>query len=105
MSSDNDVNCTGLQYSYNLLLFFIGPKTREHFDARRERTEPLRESLEVLVYQNSGGRKYSNLFPFHNCFEGGPHSHFGLTVTDVTNDQAIHRLRALHTLFDVFDCR
>ena len=61
------------------------------------------KSLEVLKSQHSGGCEHNYLLAVAQRLESGPHHYFGLAVSDVSAEQAVHRLRALHVPFDVAD--
>jgi hypothetical protein len=56
----------------------------------------------MLKCQHRSRRQHGDLPPAQS-FEGRPHHHFGLAVTHVAAEQAVHRLRAFHVALDVAD--
>ena len=53
--------------------------------------------------EQGGGHQQRDLLAIEHRLEHRAHRHFGLAVTDVTADQAIHRLALLHVGDHVVD--
>ncbi len=65
--------------------------------------ESLRESAEVLLREDRGGRQHERLLAVAGRLERGPQRDLGLAVADVAADQAVHRLRGLHVRLGLLD--
>ncbi len=58
----------------------------------------------MLKSQNSGGHEHCHLLAVVHCFKRGANSNLSLTKADISTDETIHGLRALHVFFNVI-CR
>ena len=103
MRADDYVHFSGFQIREDFFLLGGGAESAEHFDLRRKSGEALLEGFVMLERQHRGGSQHRDLFAVANDFEGGAHRHFGLAVSHVAAEQAIHRCRLLHILLDVRD--
>src|SRR5262245_57914548 len=103
MGSDQNVDVTahGLLEDFRDLL--RGQETADHFNAYRVIAKPLPKSLEMLLRQNRRRRQHGNLLAALDGKKSRSHRYFGLAVTDITADQAVHRFSALHARQGLID--
>ena len=103
MGPDDDVDVPGCHVFENGLGLFRRLETGEQGDASRERGEPFREVVVMLVGQQGCGHEHGDLSIGLHGFEGRPHGHFCFTVPDVAADQSVHRFAGLHVAGNVLD--
>ena len=103
MGADQDVHLAGFHLLQNFFDLLGGPEAADHFDRERERREPLLEGLVVLEGKNGGGREHRDLLVVAQSLEGSAHRNFGLAITDVAAQQAIHGELRLHVALHVGD--
>jgi len=84
-------------------LLLAGAKTREHLNSDREVLETIRKSMIVLLGQNCSGNQYGHLFASLNGLECGSNRDLCVAETNVTANQAIHRLIAGHVVLDILN--
>ena len=101
MRTDDNINRAVRQFFYNLILLFVGTKTRQHFHAHRKRRETLLKCIEMLLRQNCRRHKNRYLLAIHHCFECRAQCDFGFAVTHIADNQAVHRTLLLHVAFDL----
>ena len=75
---------------------FGGQKTADHFDAHRMIAEAMAKSLQVLLRQDRRRRQHGDLLAALDREKRGAHRDFGLAVTDIAANQAVHRFFPLH---------
>ena len=101
MGTDDNVGLARFEIANDFPLLLGGDEAAEHGDCDRESGEPLFERFVVLITQNRCGRQHRDLFAVADRLEGCAHGDFGLAITDITADEAIHRQRRLHIALDV----
>ena len=58
----------------------------------------------MLECKDSRRHEHRHLFAVGSCFEGGPHSYFGLAESHIAADEPVHRHRTLHVVLHI-GCR
>ena len=101
MRADDNVDLARFEIANDFPLLFGGDEAAEHCDCDRESGKPLFERFVVLITQNRRGGQHRDLFAVADRLEGCAHGDFGLAITDITADEAIHRQRRLHIALDV----
>ena len=101
VGAHHDVHAACLQAAQGLLLLLGGAEAGEHPDLDRERLHAGEDRVVVLPGQQGGGGQDGALFAAHDALERGPQGHFGLADAHVAAEQAVHRVAALHVLFDL----
>jgi hypothetical protein len=91
--ADDDVQLAGREIGENLLLFGLRPEAADHFRAHREAGESSLDGPQVLKGQHGRRREKRDLLAVHDDLERRAHRDFGLAVTDVATEQAVHRGR------------
>src|SRR5664279_1791262 len=102
---DHDIHLAAREPLDRLLRLLDRLKAAERAQVHRESGEPLGEGLHVLAHQQRGRHQQGDLLAILHRLERGPHGDFGLAVSDVARDQAVHRDGALHVGFDLVDGR
>ena len=100
--ADEHVDLALFKVCDDLFLFLGRAEAREHFDAHRRVGHALGEGLVVLLGEDGRWHQYGDLFVVADGLEGGAHGNFGLAITDVAADEAVHRMRRFHIGFDLF---
>ena len=103
VGSDNNIdNAFGglLQYLRDL---FRRQKPADHFDAHRVIAKAMAKGLQMLLRQDRRRRQHGHLLSAFDGEKCRAHRDFGLAVTDVAADQAIHRFSALHAREGLID--
>ena len=103
MRADHSVDLAGFHVDQVLFLLLRGHKPAQHGDRHRKRGESLLKRLVVLIAKDGCRRQHRDLFSIRNRFESGAHGHFGLAVSHVSADEAVHRHRRFHISLDVGD--
>ncbi len=103
MRSDEDIDFAVGHTLEDHLLLLRGTEPGDHLDVDGEVGETALEGFEVLEAEDRCGREDSDLLPILHCLERGAHGDLGFAVTNVSAEQAIHRLRGLHIGLDVGD--
>ena len=103
MSGDDDIDLPVTQLPGNLALPGRRSETREHLHLYRKWGEALAESCVVLLGQNRRRHQHGHLLAVQYGLEGGAQSYFGLAVTHIATDEAVHRRRLFHVLLDLVD--
>ena len=101
MCADDDVDFAGGEILEGLFLLGLGAETADQVGPHRKGCKPALERLHVLKRQHCRRRENGNLLAVHRGFECGAHGDFGLSVSDVAAQQAIHRRGGLHVCLDV----
>ncbi len=101
--ADHEIHFALRDIFQDRLDFFRAAEAAEHFDAHRERLEALLERLECWKQSTVVGASTATCLPSPMRFESRAHHDFGLAVTDVAAEQAVHRLRAFHVALDIGD--
>src|SRR5260370_21294886 len=55
----------------------------------------------MLESKHGGRSENRHLLVIHDGFKCRAHGHFGLAITDVAAEEAVHRLAAVHSALDV----
>ena len=103
MGADQDVHFAGFHSLQNFFDLLGRPEAADHFDRERERRESLLEGFVVLEGKNGGGREHGDLLVIAQGLEGSAHRDFGLAITDVAAQQAIHGELRFHVALHVGD--
>jgi len=103
VSANQDVHLAGFHLLQNFFDLPGRPEAADHFDREREGREPLLESFVVLEGKYSSGRKHSDLLVVTQGLEGSAHRNFGLAISDIATQQAIHGELRFHVSLDVGD--
>ena len=56
----------------------------------------------MLLCKDGSGYEYGDLFVVADGLKSGAHGNFGLAITDVAADEAVHRVRRFHIFSDFF---
>ena len=96
MGADDDVHGAGGKVFDHSLLLTSRAEAGEQLDAHGIIRHPFAECVEMLLRQHRRRHQHRHLTPIHHRFERGANGNFGLSETDVTADQAVHRLGGLH---------
>src|SRR5579885_85081 len=103
MRADNNINLAQGQILQDLLLLLLRAEAAEQFHAHRVSLQAFFKGIKVLEGQNGGWNQDSDLALVEDGLEGGAQGHLGLSIADITTDQAIHRPGALHIDLDLLD--
>ncbi len=95
MGADDDIDAAVGQTLQHLALLGLAAQAGEHFDAHRERRQPLAEGREVLQGQHGGRHQHRHLTPVVDRLERRPQRDLGLAEADIADDEAVHRLGRL----------
>ena len=101
--ADHDIDAPGRRVFQNRLGFLRGLKTREQGDARREGCEPFGKVVIMLMREQRRRDQDGDLAILFDGFECRAHRHFGFSVSHISADEAVHRLRRFHVALDVLD--
>src|SRR6267142_2423485 len=94
--ADDDIDFARFEGGENLFLLRGGTKAAEHLDAHGKSGEAALEGFEMLESKDGRWGEDSDLLGIGDGFESGTHGHFGLAVTDVAAEQAVHGRGAFH---------
>src|SRR6266550_3857090 len=101
MCANDDVGLASFQVGENALLFFIRLKAAQRVDLEWKVSQTFAESSRVLVGEDRRRDQDDDLPARLNSLERGPDGNLGLPVTNVPDQEAIHRTRLLHVALDV----
>ena len=99
MGSYNNVYFTRCQTFYNTLFFRRGAKTRQHCNVYRIVLHSLLKRVKMLCGQNCCRHEIRNLIPCHDRLKRTSERNLGLSVSNVSAQQSVHRIRLFHILF------
>jgi hypothetical protein len=99
--ADQDVDLAGAEALHRLLLLLRGFEAADRLDVERVVRHPLLERAVMLLGEHGGWHEDRDLLTEFDGLECGAHRQFRFAVTHVAAEEAIHRARALHVLFDV----
>ena len=100
VGSDHNIHQSLFQIRNGLFLLLRRIKTAEHIHPDRKILHSLAEGLEMLLSQNGRRNKINNLFSLLNRLKGSPDGHLCFSESDISADQTIHDLFALHISLD-----
>jgi len=103
VGTDDDIYDAVTDATQYVALLLTTTETREHLHLDREVAEPLGKGPEMLQGEDSGRDQDRHLLPPHNRLKSSPHRHLGLTISDITADQAVHRPVPLHVGLGIGD--
>ena len=103
MRANDAVHFASCEASYNLLCLRVSKKPRQHFNTDWVTREAIAEGVAVLCSEQSCWHQHRCLLAVLNAFEHRAHGNFGLSKTNITTDQTIHRHVAFHVGFRQFD--
>ncbi len=81
------------------------PETAQKINAHRKVLHALYERIVMLLCQNGGRNQVDHLFALLYCLKRCTDRNLRLAVSDITADQAVHDLLALHVLLCRLDRR
>src|SRR5579883_1008419 len=102
VSADQDIDLPFEQLLQNggLLLFRTESRKRGAFNAKA--FEAIGKRAIMLLGKNGGRDEYRDLLFVKYRLHRRAHGYFGLAVSDVTANEAIHRMDRLHIALDLF---
>jgi hypothetical protein len=93
MGADDDIDGARGEVAEDELLLVPGAEAGEEFDADGVIGHAFAEGVEVLLGEDGGGDKDSDLTAIDDGFEGCADGDFGFTEADVAADEAVHGAR------------
>ena len=103
VGANDDIDTAGLQVVEGLSDLLRCPEAAQQRDVHREALHTLDEGVVDLLREDGGRHEVGHLLTVLHGLEGGAQCDLGLTVADVTADQAVHDLMALHVVLHRFD--
>ena len=103
MGANHHVGLTAAQVANGFLLLLGRTEAVEQLDGHRHALHPTQYGLIMLPSQDRGRHQEGALFALADTFKSGAQGHLGLTETDVSAQQAVHRNRPLHIVFNLID--
>ena len=103
MRPDQNIHQSFFQIFCCLLLLGRRPKPAEQIHAHRKFFHPLHKRVVMLLCQNRCRHQIYHLFSVLDRLKCSPNGNFRLSVSDVSADQAVHDLFALHVLLGIGD--
>ena len=101
VSADYHVDGTFPEPFHNGGLLFLGAKSAEHLYDHRIIFKPVDECLVVLLGEYCSRDEHGHLFAVHDDLERGAERDLGLSETDVTADDTVHRSFSSQVLEDL----
>src|SRR5947207_9866227 len=101
MCANDDVGLASFQVGENALLFFIRLKAAQRVNLEWKVSQTFAESSRVLVGEDRRRDQDDHLPARLHRLEGSAHCDLGLAVSNVPDQEAIHRTRLLHVALDV----
>ena len=101
MGADYNVGLSGFEIREHGCLLFGSLKATECLNVHRKIREAFAERSRVLVGKNRRRNEDDYLTAGLHCLECSAYRDFGFAVTDVTDQQAIHRPRTLHVALHI----
>ncbi len=98
-----NIHLPGFDFRNGFLLLLGGAKAAEHLDLDGKRREALTESVVVLEREHGRRRQHRNLAIVADRLERRAHGDFGLAITHIAAQQAVHRRGRLHVMLHVND--
>jgi len=103
MCSDDDVGSAIAQSFECCVDFLFGAEAGECFDLEGVVGEALAEGSGVLLAENGGRDEQGDLFSELGGLERSADGEFGFSETDITAEEPVHGLIAVHVLFYFID--
>ena len=103
MGPYHQVDLASGQIGGDIFLLTSGAEAVQAGDLHRERGETFAKGCCMLFGQDGGRNEDRHLEAIFNGFEGRTGGDFGLAVTDIATDEAIHRLITGQIVDDVVD--
>ena len=103
MFSEKHIKLPVSQSREHLLLLLRRNHPAQKTCLERELMKTLLEVAVVLLCQNRGRSKERHLLSAHDGLEGRTEGNLSLSVADITTDQAVHDVGALHVILHILD--
>ena len=103
MCPNQNVHLTIFQIIQDSFLFPGSAEAAYHLYFDPKRLHSFFEGHKMLLRQNSRRHHYCYLFTIHNSLKSSADSNFCFTITDITAQQSVHRLRFFHISLDLRD--
>ena len=103
MSSNHNIHQTTFQVFYRLFLLSRCPKPAHQINTHREILHSLHKSIIMLLSQNRCRYQINDLFILLHRLKCCPNGNLCLPISDISADQTVHNLAALHILLHRFD--
>ena len=102
MGTDEDIDFPLGHLLQNLVLLSATLEATDRLDPDGPLRHPFTESDQMLLGENRGRYQYRDLLaPLHRL-ERGPHRQLCFSVTDISANETVHRLRFFHVTLDRF---
>ena len=105
MSTDHNVDQPLFQILQRIFDLGGGPEPAQKINAYRKILHALHKCLIMLLGEDRCRNQIGNLLAVLDSFEGSPEGNLRLAVADISADQAVHDLPALHIPLGVLDRR
>ena len=103
VSSDDHIHLTLFQIFDGFFLLCRSPETAEQFHAHRKLFHSLDKSIINLLRQNRCRRQIRHLSALLHFLESRTQGNFCFPIADISADQTVHDLRALHIPLGIFN--
>src|SRR5207247_10449893 len=98
------IDTSGRESIYQRRVLLGASKAGQHLDAERVIGETLAKSAPMLFGEDRRGHEDGDLLARLHRLECRAHGDLGLSVSDIADEQPVHRAGALHVPFDLVRC-
>ena len=103
MRADDQIDLARLQFPHDFGLFLRRAETAEHLVSYGKAFETALDGVIMLLREHRRRHKNGRLLSVGHAFERGAQRHLGLAIPHVAAQEAVHRGRRFHVLFDILD--